>query len=131
MKVEAWVFGGLTAFFVLVAPIYWYMSNDPTGTSALVLTTCLAGLVTFYLLLTARRMAPRPEDRADAEISESAGEHGFFSPYSWWPLFNALAFTVCVLGLIFGWWLFIIGVGFGVATLLGWVFEYYRGEYAH
>jgi uncharacterized membrane protein len=59
VKVEAWVFGGLTAFFVLVTPIYWYMSNDPTGTSALVLTTCLAGLVMFYLLLTARRMAPR------------------------------------------------------------------------
>jgi hypothetical protein len=36
-----------------------------------------------------------------------------------------------VLGIIFGWWLFIIGVGFGSVALSGFVFEYYRGEHAH
>lgn len=131
MKVEGWIFGILAGFFIIVTPIYWFMSKDPTGTTALILTSCLAALVTFYALITARRIGPRPADRPDAEIAETAGELGFFSPHSWWPLFNAGAFATCVLGLLFGWWLFIIGAGIGVATLLGWVFEYYRGEHAH
>ena len=36
-----------------------------------------------------------------------------------------------VLGVVFGWWLFIIGVGAGSIALIGWVFEFYRGEHAH
>ncbi|MGH3383963.1 MAG: cytochrome c oxidase subunit 4 [Nocardioidaceae bacterium] len=131
MKVEAWIFGINAAFFGLVTPIYWLFSEDPTGTSALVMTTALAALVTFYLGFSARRMEPRPEDRPEAEIADGAGELGFFPPYSWWPLFCGLALAVCVLGVVFGWWLFIIGVGFGAVTLTGFIMEYYRGEHAH
>jgi hypothetical protein len=131
VKVEGFIFAILAVFFVVVTPVYWALSHDPTGTSALVLTTLLALLVAFYTLLTARRIGPRPEDRKDAEIAEGAGELGFFSPHSWWPLFCALSLSVCVLGIVFGWWLFIIGVGFGTFSVLGFVFEYYRGEHAH
>lgn len=131
MKVEAWIFGINAAFFALVSPIYWWFSSDWTGTTALVMTTALALLVTFYLGFTARRMEPRPEDRPEAEIADGAGEIGFFPPYSWWPLFCALALAVCVLGVVFGWWLFIIGVGLGSVTLTGYIMEYYRGEHAH
>ena len=131
MKAEGFIFAILAVFFAVITPIYWFMSHDPTGTSALVLTTLLALLVGFYALLTARRIGPRPEDRKDAEIEEGAGELGFFSPHSWWPLFCALSLSVVVLGIVFGWWLFIIGAGFGVVSVLGFVFEYYRGEHAH
>ncbi|HLL08729.1 MAG TPA: cytochrome c oxidase subunit 4 [Nocardioidaceae bacterium] len=131
MKAEAWVFGSMVIFFVIVTPIYWFASYDPTGTSALVLTVLLAALITFYLGYTARHMDPRPEDRKDAEISDGAGEVGFFSPHSWWPLALGLSLMVCVYGVVFGWWLFIIGVGTGVVSLCGFIFEYYRGEHAH
>ena len=131
MKVEAWVFGILTAFVVIVAPVYWFLSNDPTGTTALVMTFFLALLVTFYLGVTGKRMDPRPEDRKEAEIVEGAGELGFFPPYSWWPLWCGLPLAVVVLGVVFGWWLFIIGSGIGIVTLSGFVFEYYRGDHAH
>ena len=131
MKVEAWIFGLLTAFILIVTPIYWFMSEDPTGTSALTMTFLLALLVTFYLGVTGKRMEPRPEDRKEAEIVEGAGELGFFPPYSWWPLWCGLTLAVCVLGSVFGWWLFIIGVGAGIVTLSGFIFEYYRGEHAH
>lgn len=131
MKVEAWVFGLVALFFALVGPAYWYSSGDPTGTSALVMTAGLALLVTFYLGFHANKMDPRPEDRKEAEVVDGAGELGFFPPYSWWPLWCALALAVCVLGVVFGWWLFIIGAGLGSIALTGWVFEYYRGEHAH
>ncbi|GAA1512095.1 cytochrome c oxidase subunit 4 [Kribbella lupini] len=131
MKVEAWVFGILTLFVLIVAPIYWVMSEDPTGTTALVMTFFLALLVTFYLSITARRMDARPEDRKEAEIADGAGELGFFPPYSWWPLWCAATLSVIVLGLVFGWWLFIIGTGLGIVALSGFIFEYYRGDHAH
>ncbi len=131
MKVEAWVFGILSVFLVVVTPIYWLMSGDPTGTTALTMTFFLSLLVAFYLRATARRMDARPEDRKEAEITEGAGELGFFPPHSWWPLWCALTLSVVVLGIVFGWWLFIAGVGIGIITLSGFIFEYYRGDHAH
>jgi len=131
VKSEAWVFGINAIFFLIVAPTYWLLSEDPTGTAALVMAFGLTALVTFYLGFHANKMDPRPEDRREAEVVDGAGELGFFPPYSWWPLWCAMALAVCVLGVVFGWWLFIIGVGVGSITLIGWVFEYYRGEHAH
>ena len=132
MKSETWVFGICTIFFVLVAPAYWLITGDPTGTTALVMTTLLTALITFYLGFHARRMAPRPEDRHDAEIADGAGELGFFPPYSWWPLWCALTLATMVFGIAMGaWWLFIIGGVLGSLALVGWIYEYYRGEHAH
>ena len=131
MRAEAWVFGLCVIFFTLVTPVYWFLSGNYAGTSALVMTTLLAALVAFYLAVVAKQIDPRPEDRSEADISEGAGELGFFPPYSWWPLYTSLAASVMVLGVVFGWWLFIIGTGLGAAALVGFVFEYYRGFHAH
>jgi len=131
MKMETWTMGICALFFALVTPIYWIMSEDPTGTSALVMTTLLAALVAFYLGVVARQIDDRPEDRKEAEIAEGAGELGFFPPYSWWPLYTASALAVVVLGVVIGWWLVIIGMGLGALALVGFVFEYYRGFHAH
>lgn len=131
MRMEGVIFTILTVFFIIVTPIYWYLSHDPTGTTALVLTFGLSALVSFYLLYTSRKVYPRPEDRLDGEIEEMAGEYGFFSPHSWWPLACAGSAAVVVLGLVFAWWLFIIGVAMGAMAVVGLIFEYYRGEFAH
>ena len=132
MKAEAWVFGICAIFFVLVAPAYWFITGDWTGTSALTMTILLSGMVTLYLGFHAKNMAPRPEDRKDGEIADGAGELGFFPPYSWWPLWCSLTLGVCVYGIAMGaWWLFIIGVIVGAIALTGWIFEYYRGVHAH
>ena len=132
MKSEALIFGISTAFFVLVAPAYWFMSEDPTGTAALIMTALLNLLVTFYLGFHASRMEPRPEDRQDAEIADGAGELGFFPPYSWWPLWSAATLGLIVFGVAMGtWWLVVIGFGLGALATSGWIYEYYVGEHAH
>src|SRR5690349_24457351 len=117
MKAEAWIFVVCSVFFVLVAPAYWLITKDPTGTSALVMATLLALLVTFYLGFHATRMEPRPEDRKDAEIADGAGELGFFPPYSWWPLWCGMTAATVVLGVVIGWWLVAIGAGIGFIAL--------------
>ena len=131
MKVEGWLFVGCAAFFAIMDVIYWHYSKDPTGTTALALSVGLAFLTGFYLLFTGRRLPPRPEDRPDAEIAEGTGELGFFSPHSWWPLITGMSAAVAALGVAIGWWLFLIGMLFVLLSAIGFVFEYYRGSYAH
>lgn len=131
MKVEAWIFVGLGIFFAPVALIYGLMSRDPTGTTALVLTFCLVMMIGGYVFLLQRNLPKRPEDRKDGEIADGAGELGFFPPQSLAPLLVAITAGVVVLAPVFGWWLLIIGFGFGVAALGSWVYQYYIGDHAH
>jgi magnesium-transporting ATPase (P-type) len=118
-------------FYAGVAAIYWYFSRDQIGTTALALTGALAFLVAFYSLYTAKRVYPRPEDRLDAEVDEADPEYGFFSPHSWWPLILGFSTMIIVFGLIFAVWLIVLGVFVLFIALIGWMFEYYRGAFAH
>ena len=127
MKVEGLLFAFLAAFLGTITAVYWLLSRDPTGTTALGLSAGLAFIVGYYLLFTARRMDARPEDRDDAEIAEGAGEVGFFSPHSWWPILLAGAFSIVGMGLIFGRFMLIMGVMAIAVAIVGFTFEYYVG----
>jgi hypothetical protein len=131
MKFEGSLFIGCAIFFGGADIVYWYFSKDPTGTTALALSVGLAFLTGFYLLFTGRRLPERPEDNPDGEIEEGTGELGFFSPHSWWPLFVGLAAAIAAIGVAIGWWMFLIGLLALFLTTIGFVFEYYRGVYAH
>ena len=131
MKFEGSLFIGCAIFFGAADIVYWYFSKDPTGTTALALSVGLAFLTGFYLLFTGRRLPERPEDNPDGEIEEGTGELGFFSPHSWWPLYVGLAAALAAFGVAVGWWLFLIGLLAVFLTTIGFVFEYYRGNYAH
>ena len=136
MRVEFRLFGILAGLFFAFAIAYgiWTWVEDGrvevAGTTALILTGGLALIVGSYFWFISRRIDPRPEDRLDADIAEGAGELGFFSPGSYWPVGLAFAAMVAGLGLAFSeYWLLalgVIGVLFAVGGLL---FEYYtRGH---
>ena len=131
MKVEGWLFAAGFFFFSLAAVVYWLLSEEPVGTVALAFTSGLAFLTGYYLLFTARRIDRRPEDNVYAEIADGAGELGFYSPHSWWPLPVGFFAATTFLGIIIGWWLVIIGVIGGGLAVIGLVFEYYRGDPAY
>jgi hypothetical protein len=131
VRIEGGLFGLGFVFYTLLAGVYWYFSRDEIGTTALALTGGMAFLISFYALYTSKRVYPRPEDRLDAEIDEADPEYGFYSPHSWWPLAVAVSTVIVVLGLIFAVWLIVLGVAALVLGLVGLLFEYYRGEFAH
>ncbi len=131
MRVEGWLFLGCAIFFGVADIFYWTLSHDPTGSTALALAVALAFLIGFYVLFTGRRLPRRPEDDQQGEIEEGTGELGFFSPHSWWPLFVGLAAALAAVGVAVGWWLFLIGMLGVLLSVIGFVFEYYRGNYAH
>jgi len=133
VKVETWLFLSGMFFFIPIGIAYGLITdwNEPVGSTALFLTAMLALLIGFYLAITGRRIDPRPEDDPMAEIADGAGELGEFSPWSWWPLPLAASAALAFVSLAVGWWLLPIAVGAGALSLVGWVFEYYRGEHAH
>ncbi|CAA9328909.1 MAG: Cytochrome c oxidase polypeptide IV [uncultured Nocardioidaceae bacterium] len=131
MRSEALVITAVAVFATVVTPIYWFMSNDWTGTSALVMTALLGFLLAFFLGVLAKQIPTRPEDNKEGDISDGAGELGFFPPFSWWPLAVAAAFAVFALGVAIGWWLAAVGLALSLLAIMGYVFEYYRGLHAH
>jgi len=132
MKVEGWLFAAGFFFFGISCVVYGILSDgEPVGTVALAFTALLAFLVGYFVLFTARRIDPRPEDSKTAEIADGAGELGFYSPHSWWPLAVAFFAATAFLGIVIGWWLFIIGAIGGGLAVIGMVFEYYRGDPVH
>jgi hypothetical protein len=127
LKVEGLLFAMISAFLLSITIVYWLLSRDPTGTTALGLSGGLAFIVGYYLLFTSRRIDARPEDRPDAEIAEGAGEVGFFAPHSYWPIAAAFAFSIVGMGLIFGTFLLVIGIGLIGVAVVGFTFEFYLG----
>ncbi len=109
------------------------MTKEHAGTTALALSAGLALIIGYYFWFTNRRTGGvLPEDNLKAEIADGAGELGFFSPHSWWPLPVAASATAVGLGLIIGWWLTLIAVGALLVSILGFVLEYEKpGSSAH
>ncbi len=131
MKVEALIFNLIAVFCVVAAAVYGVWSREPIGTTALVLSAGLTGLIGGFFWFVSRRIDARPEDRKDAEIAEGAGELGFFSPSSYWPFAVASSAALTGLGLAYWYvWLLLIGVAALLVTVGGLLFEYYVGQNA-
>lgn len=132
MKVEALIFNIITAFFFLSALVYGLWSNEPVGTVALILVGALSLLIGSYFQFVARRIEPRPEDDPEAEISDGAGEMGFFSPGSYWPVALAAAAAFAGVALaFFHIWMIVLSVGAVLIAVAGLVFEYHTGPSHH
>ena len=134
MRVEARLFLGLAVFFWLVAIGYGIWSHttqnhvEVIGVVGLILTGGLVGIPGGFFWFVSRRIDPRPEDRSDAEIAEAAGEYGFFSPGSYWPVGLAGASTLLGIALAFAQvWLVIVALLFLFFMVGGLLFEYYLG----
>ena len=131
MKASWKLFGGLSVFYVIMTVIYWQIGGEEVGIAGMLLSACLAGMVGFYVWFTQKRIGVTlPEDNFTAEIADGAGELGFYSPHSWWPLPVAVSACVFALGLIVGWWLSLIGLGALVISIIGMVTEYEKPEIA-
>ena len=130
MKLTGYLFAGGAVFYGLLAVIYWFITEELVGATALALTGGLAFLVGFYVLFTHRRIGTLPEDTPNADIEDVDPDFGFFSPHSWWPLVVAFSVAVTAIGLAFAAWIVILGVGMLMLSLIGFVFEYYRGPFA-
>lgn len=137
MRVNSVLFWILTVFFIVVAAIYGFWTVIDTGhlewvgTIAIALSGILSGFIAFYLdRVFAAQGGDLPEDRLDANIDDGDAELGFFSPWSWWPIMLGGSLALFMLGLAVGFWICFIAVGILAISIVGWVYEYYRGLFA-
>ncbi|WP_243226004.1 cytochrome c oxidase subunit 4 [Microbacterium sp. CIAB417] len=133
----------LTAFFAVVAVVYtgWnilehqdrelVLAIEWVGTVALLFTAFMAAMIAWYLHRTHRNQGGElPEDILTSDIDDGDPELGEFSPWSWWPIVLAGSAAIFVIGLAVGQFLLPIGLAIFVVAIVGWVYEYYRGNFA-
>jgi hypothetical protein len=124
MKTEAVLFAGVAMFFAVTAGSYGWFAADPAGTAVLIVAFVMASLVSFFLAVQHRRRGRRPQDRRDAEVAPSTGPVEFLPPDSPWPIIVAAGFITVALGIVFGLWLLLIGLGVLTLGVLGMVLEH-------
>lgn len=147
MRVNVILFWTIAGFFALSTAVYAFWTSidgasriadshvpvgpEWAGTIALGLTAILGAFIAFYLgRVRKEQNGELPEDRLDANIDDGDPELGFFSPWSWWPILLAGAAALAFLGLAIGPWITFIAVPLALICLVGWVYEYYRGNFA-
>ena len=137
MRVESRVFLLTAGFLFVAAIVYGFATHqsanghgiEPVGVAALILSGGLTLIIGSFFSFVSRRIDARPEDRPDAEIAEGAGELGFFSPGSYWPVGLATSAAVTGFGLAFAQiWLALIGIVMVLGMVGGLLFEYYVGQ---
>ncbi|MEU6284499.1 cytochrome c oxidase subunit 4 [Streptomyces sp. NPDC047028] len=124
MKHEAYLFGGVAVFFLLTDVAYIWFAREPVGIAALTVSCLMSSVITFFLVMNYKRKGRRPEDRPDGEIQERSGRVDFFPPHSPYPVVTAAGVTLLAVGLIYGAWLSLIGLGLLGGGVSGMVFEF-------
>ncbi|MEQ3550259.1 cytochrome c oxidase subunit 4 [Pseudonocardia nematodicida] len=132
MKIESRIFEICTGFFILCAIAYTFLAGEVVGVTALWLTAGLSLIIGTFFRFVSRRLEERPEDDPEGEVSDGAGEVGFFSPGSYWPLGIAAAAALTAIGMAFWYaWIIVIGGTLILIAVGGLVFEYHRGPAHH
>jgi hypothetical protein len=126
MKVESRLFEIITVFCFGAGIIYTIFAREAVGSAGLFLTGGLCLIIGTYMRFVSRRLEGRPEDNPDAEVSDGAGDVGFFSPGSYWPITVAgsVALMAISLAFFYAWAMVISGVILLIA-IGGLVFEYH------
>ena len=137
MGTNAKLFWLLTVFYAVSSAGYtvWNIVStgkvEIIGTAAIAMLVFLSAFIAFYLGKTHKSQGPVPEDNPMANIEDADGEVGFFNAFSWWPFFLGMFAALAFASLAIGWWLFFIAFPLAIIALFGFVFENYRGQYAH
>jgi len=138
MKTNATLFWILAIFFFLMGAVYtvWNIIDtgqvEWAGTVAIPLAGMLSVFLAFYMSRShGAQGGELPEDRLDANIDDGDPELGHFSPWSWWPILLAFACGLVFLAFAVGMWIIYIGAALVAVSLVGWVYEYYRGNFVH
>ena len=139
MKSNIVIFWILTVYLVVLATVYtvWNMLvhgyPEWAGSTAIMLSGGLTGFIASYLMLVQRKQGGvLVEDREDSDVDDGDPELGEFSPWSWWPIVLAFSASLVILGLCIGFnfWLSFLSLPVVIVAIVGWVYEYYRGNFA-
>lgn len=139
MKSNVVMFTVLSVYFFVVATVYtlWFFGRygyiEWAGSIVILLSGGLTTFIATFLSMSLKKQGGvLAEDRLDADIDDGDPEIGEFSPWSWWPVLLAFSIGVVVIGLSVGgnFWLLYLGLPVVIVGVIGWIYEYYRGNFA-
>src|SRR5829696_6551574 len=115
-------------FCLVATTIYAAWAKEVVGIVGISLTGGLCLIIGTYFWFVSRRVEMRPEDNPDGEIADGAGDLGFFSPGSYWPIGLAAGAALTAISVAFYYpWLIALAVVIVLGMVAGLVFEYHVG----
>lgn len=139
MKANIVIFTLLTVYFLIMSTIYTVINiilhgrPEWAGSVGILFSGALTGFIAYFLVLSKRKQGGQlVEDREDSDVDDGDPEIGEFSPWSWWPFFLAFSLALVILGMCIGnlFWLSIFSLPLVLVGIVGWIYEYYRGNFA-
>lgn len=129
----------LTIYFFILASVYtvWNLIShgyiEWAGSTSILCGAALTGFIAVYLMLAERKQGGvLIEDLPDSDIDDGDPEIGDFSPWSWWPIVLAGSCSLVILGMCIGFnfWFAFLSLPLVLVSVIGWVYEHYRGNFA-
>ncbi|MEO6158474.1 MAG: cytochrome c oxidase subunit 4 [Ilumatobacteraceae bacterium] len=118
MRLEALLWSGVAAYYVVVGVIYLLVGGDTAGVALLLLAAVFGGLVAGWTWDWGHRHGVRIEDRGDTDASDKVGIVGIYPTASLRPLALAFGVTAIVLGVPLGSWMTMIGLAVVASQVL-------------
>lgn len=139
MKSNIGMFWVLAVYFAFLGAVYivWNIVAEGriewSGTTPLVLSAGLSGMIAFYLGLVRKNQGGELHmDSEESDIDDEDPEVGHFSPWTWWPIILAIGPSLFLIGLTLNgnFFLTFFSIPVIIIGVIGWVYEYYRGLHA-
>jgi hypothetical protein len=124
VEVRVVVFG--MVFVAVLAGVYWFTSYEDAGAVLLLVGAAMYATLSGYLYLQSRRLRhgpPRPEDTEDPPRADGDVPVGYFPAASVWPAALGLGAVNLALGLVFGYWFFVIAAILVIGAIIGYSVE--------
>ncbi len=118
MRVETWLWTGVMVFYLVIGALYTAISDDPVGSSILLIASGFGGLMAGWTWEWGRRHGPRPEDLPDATTADALGPVGVYPTASLRPFALAIGVPALAAGISLGSWM---SMG-GIAIIMSQVF---------
>ena len=118
MRIETLLWTGVTVFYLVIGAVYTAISDDPVGSSILLIASGFGGLMAGWTWDWGRRHGPRPEDLPDATTADALGPVGVYPTASLRPFALAIGVTALAAGISLGSWM---SMG-GIAIIMSQVF---------
>ena len=118
MKLEALLWSGVTAYFLVIGVLYLVVGGDTAGVTMLLAATGLGGIVAGWTWDWGRRNGTRVEDRGDVDASDLTGVVGVYPTASLRPIAIAVGVTAIAVGVPLGSWISMGGVAITTSQVL-------------
>ncbi|RLE22739.1 MAG: hypothetical protein DRJ50_07200 [Actinobacteria bacterium] len=118
MRVEAFLWSGVTFYFLMMGLIYMAVGGEPAGVVALLMASGLGGLIAGFAWNFGRRHGTRIEDLKDSDAPDATGVVGVYPTASLRPIALAFGTTLLVLGVPIGSWMSMIGAAIIASQIL-------------